>query len=63
MPQCQATEGIPLATSGSLAGPSLTELTVLCLLCCYEKSISSFCTSFCSLGYFIIIAKWIGEQF
>lgn len=36
-------------------------VTVLHLLCCYEKPIWS--PSFCFLGYFIVIAKWIGQQF
>lgn len=35
VPQCQAVGDIPLATSGSLAGPSFVELAVLCLFVLY----------------------------
>lgn len=34
-PQCQAAGGIPLPTSGSLAGPSFMELGLLCLFGLY----------------------------
>lgn len=49
------------ATSGSLAGPSLSDSTAPAMLLWETHLIS--CTSFCFLGYFIVIAKWIGQQF